>query len=82
MLLTSEVLSWAEYHKSSTIFFQLILPAQITPFVKWKSDYVTNMELISPMGFLAPFAPDAVSKLSALVAHLNQNKLWNCYCAV
>ena len=34
------------------------------------------MELISRMGFLAPFAPDAVSKLSVMtVAHLNQNKL-------
>ena len=29
------------------------------------------MELISPIGFLAPFAPDAVAKLSALVAHMN-----------
>ena len=33
------------------------------------------------MRFLAPLVPDAVSKLSALVVHLNK-KLRNCYCAV
>ena len=44
---------------NSNVVFVLII-AQTAPFFFQLSYCVTDMELISPMGFLAPFAPDAL----------------------
>ena len=52
------------HHVLSTINPNIVfvwIIAQIAPFVFFQLSYfATDMDLISPMGILAPFAPDAL----------------------